>query len=128
MLEAPVFHVNGDDPEAVCFVTEIALDFRMEFQKDVVIDLVCFRRHGHNEQDEPMVTQPLMYKIVSQHPGTRKLYADRLLAQGVIGPEEADAMVATYRQALDGGYHPSARPARCARACGSRSGRPPRPS
>ena len=83
MLEAPIFHVNGDDPEAVLFVTEIALDFRMKFQKDVVIDLVCFRRLGHNEQDEPMVTQPLMYKKIAQHPGTRKLYADKLVAQGV---------------------------------------------
>jgi 2-oxoglutarate dehydrogenase E1 component len=105
MVEAPVFHVNADDPEAVCFVTELALDFRMQFQKDVVIDLVCFRRHGHNEQDEPMVTQPLMYKLVSQHPGTRKLYADRLAAQGVIRPEEADDMVKAYRSALDQGYH-----------------------
>jgi 2-oxoglutarate dehydrogenase E1 component len=105
MVEAPVFHVNGDDPEAVCFVTELALDYRMQFQKDVVIDLVCFRRHGHNEQDEPMVTQPLMYKLVSQHAGTRKLYADRLAAQGVIRPEEADEMVKAYRSALDQGYH-----------------------
>ena len=69
----------------------------MEFQKDVVIDLVCFRRLGHNEQDEPMVTQPLMYKIISQHPGTRKLYADRLVAQGVIRPEEAEEMIKAYR-------------------------------
>ncbi|HEU5284726.1 MAG TPA: 2-oxoglutarate dehydrogenase E1 component [Burkholderiales bacterium] len=105
MVEAPVFHVNGDDPEAVCLVTEIALDFRMQFQKDVVIDLVCFRRHGHNEQDEPMVTQPLMYKLINQHPGTRKLYADRLAAQGVIRAEEADDMVKAYRSALDQGYH-----------------------
>ena len=78
MIEAPIFHVNGDDPEAVVMVTEIALDFRMKFKKDVVIDMVCFRRLGHNEQDEPMVTQPLMYKIIDQHPGTRKLYANKL--------------------------------------------------
>ncbi len=105
MIDAPVFHVSGDDPEAVCFATELALDFRMEFQKDVVIDLVCFRRHGHNEQDEPMVTQPLMYKLVSQHPGTRKLYADRLATQGVVRPEDSDEMIRTYRTALDQGYH-----------------------
>ena len=105
MVEAPVFHVNGDDPEAVCLVTEIALDFRTHFKKDVVIDLVCFRRHGHNEQDEPMVTQPLMYKTVSQHPGTRKLYADRLVAQGILQQDEPDEMVKTYRAALDQGYH-----------------------
>jgi 2-oxoglutarate dehydrogenase E1 component len=89
----------------VCLATELALDFRMQFQKDVVIDLVCFRRHGHNEQDEPMVTQPLMYKLIGQHPGTRKLYADRLAAQGVIRPEESDEMIKAYRSALDEGYH-----------------------
>jgi 2-oxoglutarate dehydrogenase E1 component len=105
MVEAPVFHVNADDPEAVCLVTELALDFRMQFQKDVVIDLVCFRRHGHNEQDEPMVTQPLMYKLIGSHPGTRKLYADRLAAQGVIRPEESDDLIKAYRSALDEGYH-----------------------
>ena len=105
MVEAPVFHVNADDPEAVCLITEIALDFRMHFQKDVVIDLVCFRRHGHNEQDEPMVTQPLMYKSVNAHPGTRRLFADRLVAQGVIRAEDADEMVQAYRAALDQGYH-----------------------
>ncbi len=105
MVEAPVFHVNGDDPEAVVLATEIALDFRAEFQKDVVIDLVCFRRHGHNEQDEPMVTQPLMYKLVAQHPGTRKLCADRLAEQGVVGPEDPEQMIKAYRAALDGGYH-----------------------
>ena len=105
MVEAPVFHVNGDDPEAVVLATEIALDFRTQFQKDVVIDLVCFRRHGHNEQDEPMVTQPLMYKLVVQHPGTRKLYADKLVAQAVIQPEDPEQMIKAYRAALDGGYH-----------------------
>jgi 2-oxoglutarate dehydrogenase E1 component len=105
MIEAPVFHVNGDDPEAVALVTEIALDFRMEFHKDVVIDLVCFRKLGHNEQDEPMVTQPLMYKLINKHPGTRKLYADKLVAQNVVTAEEVEEMIKTYRDALDQGYH-----------------------
>jgi 2-oxoglutarate dehydrogenase E1 component len=79
MVEAPIFHVNGDDPEAVALVTQIAMEFRQEFKKDVVIDIICFRKLGHNEQDEPMVTQPLMYKKIAQHPGTRKLYADKLV-------------------------------------------------
>jgi 2-oxoglutarate dehydrogenase E1 component len=105
MVEMPIFHVNGDDPEAAVMAIEIALDYRSKFKKDVAVDLVCFRKLGHNEQDEPMVTQPLMYKIINQHPGTRKLYADRLLAQGLIGPEDADKMVAGYRQALDAGTH-----------------------
>jgi 2-oxoglutarate dehydrogenase E1 component len=105
MIEAPVFHVNGDDPEAVALATEVALDYRMEFRKDVVIDLVCFRRLGHNEQDEPMVTQPLMYKLVAKHPGTRKLYADKLEAQSVLNPGEADDMIRVYREALDTGHH-----------------------
>jgi 2-oxoglutarate dehydrogenase E1 component len=103
MVEAPVFHVNADDPEAVLLVTEIALDYRMQFHKDVVIDLVCFRKLGHNEQDEPLVTQPSMYRIIRQHPGTRALYAQRLAGQGVIQAGEADAMIAAYRKALDEG-------------------------
>jgi hypothetical protein len=105
MIEAPIFHVNADDPEACCMAIEIAMDYRHQFKKDVVVDLICFRKLGHNEQDEPMVTQPLMYKIINAHPGTRKLYADRLAAQGVIASDEADKLVATYRQAMDGGYH-----------------------
>lgn len=105
MIEAPIFHVNGDDPEAVLLVTEAALDFRARYKKDVVIDLVCYRRLGHNEQDEPMVTQPLMYKKIAQHPSTRKIYADRLLAEGVITTEQAEQMITTYRQAMDQGYH-----------------------
>ncbi|MGH8758393.1 MAG: 2-oxoglutarate dehydrogenase E1 component [Burkholderiales bacterium] len=105
MVEAPIIHVNGDDPEAVIMVIELALDYRTKFKKDVVVDLVCFRKLGHNEQDEPMVTQPLMYKIINEHPGTRKLYADKLVAQGVIGADDADQMMATYRQALEAGYH-----------------------
>jgi 2-oxoglutarate dehydrogenase E1 component len=103
MVEAPIFHVNGDDPEAVLFVTQLALDFRKAFHKDVVVDIVCFRKLGHNEQDEPFVTQPLMYKKISQHPGTRKLYADKLVAQGVVAVEEPDAMIKRYREALDAG-------------------------
>ena len=105
MIDAPVFHVNGDDPEAVAFVTEIALDYRMEFGKDVVIDLVCFRKLGHNEQDEPMVTQPWMYSLVKKHPGTRKKYADRLVAEGCVRGEEPEEMIGHFRDALDGGYH-----------------------
>jgi 2-oxoglutarate dehydrogenase E1 component len=91
MIEAPIFHVNGDDPEAVALVTQIAMEYRQEFKKDVVIDIVCFRKLGHNEQDEPMVTQPLMYKKIAQHPGTRKLYADKLAAQGVIADRRCRA-------------------------------------
>jgi 2-oxoglutarate dehydrogenase E1 component len=105
MLELPIFHVNGDDPEAVCLATEIALDYRVKFGRDVVIDLVCYRRLGHNEQDEPMVTQPLMYKKIHQHPTTRKIYADKLSAEGVIGVADGDEMVKTFRTALDGGHH-----------------------
>jgi 2-oxoglutarate dehydrogenase E1 component len=105
MIEAPILHVNGDDPEAAVMAIELALDYRKTFKKDVVVDLVCFRKLGHNEQDEPMVTQPLMYKIINQHPGTRKLYADRLIAQGVVSQEEADKMMSAYRQALEAGYH-----------------------
>src|SRR5688500_3706101 len=103
MVEAPIFHVNADDPEAVLFVTQLALDFRRTFHKDVVIDLVCFRKLGHNEQDEPAVTQPLMYKKIAQHPGTRKLYAERLVAQGVVGADEPEQMIRHYRDTLDAG-------------------------
>jgi 2-oxoglutarate dehydrogenase E1 component len=103
MIEAPVLHVNGDDPEAVVFATQIALDFRMQFHKDVVVDIVCFRKLGHNEQDTPALTQPLMYKKIAQHPGTRKLYADKLAAQGVISSDGGDQMVKDYRQAMDEG-------------------------
>ena len=105
MAEVPIFHVNADDPEACLLVTEIALDYRTIFHKDVFIDLVCFRRLGHNEQDEPMVTQPLMYKKIHQHPGTRKLYADKLEAEGVIKAGEGDAYVTAFRDAMDKGTH-----------------------
>jgi 2-oxoglutarate dehydrogenase E1 component len=102
MIEAPVLHVNGDDPEAVVFATRLALEFRMEFQKDVVVDIICFRKLGHNEQDTPSLTQPLMYKKIAQHPGTRRLYADRLTSQGM-GETLGDDMVVATRAALDAG-------------------------
>ena len=103
MIEAPVLHVNGDDPEAVVFATQIALDFRMQFQKDIVVDIVCFRKLGHNEQDTPALTQPLMYKKIGQHPGTRKLYADKLSTQGTIATDGGDSMVKDFRDAMDAG-------------------------
>ncbi len=106
MVDAPILHVNADNPEAVLLVTEIAIDYRMHFGKDVVVDLVCFRKLGHNEQDEPLVTQPLMYRKVNQHPGTRALYANQLVGQGVLKADEPDAMVAAYRQAMDEGHNP----------------------
>ncbi|MDE2325772.1 MAG: 2-oxoglutarate dehydrogenase E1 component, partial [Betaproteobacteria bacterium] len=103
MIEAPILHVNGDDPEAVALCCQLAVDYRAEFGHDVVVDIVCFRKLGHNEQDTPAVTQPLMYKKIATHPGTRKLYADRLVSQGVIGTEDGDAMVHAYRQAMEDG-------------------------
>ncbi|NDY82641.1 2-oxoglutarate dehydrogenase E1 component [Orrella sp. NBD-18] len=103
MIEAPVFHVNGDDPEAVVFATSLALDFRMQFGRDVVVDIVCFRKLGHNEQDTPALTQPLMYKRIGVHPGTRKLYADKLIAQGVLQEGGGDQLVKEYRQYMEDG-------------------------
>jgi 2-oxoglutarate dehydrogenase E1 component len=105
MADAPILHVNGDDPETCLLAIELAMDYRQQFHKDVFIDLVCFRRYGHNEADEPMVTQPLMYKKIAQHPGTRRKYAEQLVAAGVVTMADADAMVATYRTAMDKGQH-----------------------
>ncbi len=105
MVQAPIFHVNGDDPEAVVFVTQIALDFRMEFHKDVVVDLFCYRRRGHNEADEPTGTQPLMYQIINRLPTTRQIYADKLVQAQVLPAAQAEAMVEEYRQALESGEH-----------------------
>ena len=110
MLEAPILHVNADDPEAVVFAMRLGLRYRQSFHKDFVIDLVCYRRLGHNEADEPAVTQPLMYRAIRQHPTARKLYADRLVADGVLTAAEAEGMVEQYRQALDSGrleVHPA---------------------
>jgi len=103
MVEAPILHVNGDDPEAVILATQIALDYRNEFKRDVVIDLVCYRRHGHNEADEPSATQPLMYKIVKKHPTPRQIYADKLNAEGSINTAKSNDLTAYYRKLLDEG-------------------------
>ena len=104
MVEAPVLHVNADDPEAVVLATQFALEYRMKFRKDVVVDIICFRKLGHNEQDTPSLTQPLMYKKIGAHPGTRKLFADKLTAQG-LGETLGDDMAKAYRAALDEGRH-----------------------
>jgi 2-oxoglutarate dehydrogenase E1 component len=103
MLEAPIFHVNGDDPESVVFVTRLAMRYRQRFHKDVVIDLVCYRRLGHNEADEPAATQPVMYQAIRQHPSTRKQYADRLVAESVLSAADAESMMNEYRSGLDEG-------------------------
>jgi 2-oxoglutarate dehydrogenase E1 component len=108
MLEVPIFHVNADDPEAVVFVARLALKYRMRFRKDVVIDLVCYRRHGHNEADEPAATQPVMYRVIREHPTARRLYADRLIAAGMLADADAQAMLEQYRSGLDEG-RPQAR-------------------
>ncbi|HNU10417.1 MAG TPA: 2-oxoglutarate dehydrogenase E1 component, partial [Rubrivivax sp.] len=105
MIEAPVLHVNGDDPESVVLCTQLAMDYRQQFKKDVVVDIVCFRKLGHNEQDTPALTQPLMYKKIAAHPGTRKLYADKLEAQGVLPAGGGDQLVKQVRAAFDAGKH-----------------------
>ena len=103
MVNAPIFHVNGDDPEAVLRAARLAIDYRMRFRKDVVIDMVCYRRHGHSEADEPAVTQPLMYRTIRGKPGAREIYAARLLADGVLDEAGAAAMIDEYRAALEAG-------------------------
>ncbi len=103
MVQAPIFHVNGDDPEACVFIAEIAVKYRETFQRDVVIDMVCYRRYGHNEADEPAVTQPLMYEAIRKHPRLADLHAQRLIDEGFTTREKIDEMVADYRRALDEG-------------------------
>jgi 2-oxoglutarate dehydrogenase E1 component len=101
MIEAPIFHVNGDDPEAVVFAAKIATEFRQKFQKPVVIDMFCYRRHGHNEGDEPSFTQPLMYKAIAAHPTTLEIYSDKLIAEDVVGEGDVEKMKADWRGRLD---------------------------
>ena len=105
MIQAPILHVNGDDPEAVLFVTQLAIDYRMQFKRDVVIDMFCYRRRGHNEADEPSGTQPMMYQQITKQRTTRELYADRLTQSGVLDAERVQAKVDEYRNALDNGLH-----------------------
>ncbi|MGF6726687.1 2-oxoglutarate dehydrogenase E1 component [Paraburkholderia sp. GAS41] len=101
MIEAPVLHVNGDDPEAVAMAVQLALDYRTEFGRSVVIDLVCFRKYGHQEQDTPTITQPLMYRAIAAHPGSRAVYAQRLVKEGVLSAAEVDEYVAAARDGLE---------------------------
>jgi 2-oxoglutarate dehydrogenase E1 component len=103
MVNAPIFHVNGDDPEAVIFITQMALDYRMTFHKDVVIDLICYRRHGHSEADEPTVTQPQMYQLIKGAATTREVYSRCLIEQGVVDEAAVEAMVSDYRLAMEQG-------------------------
>ena len=98
MVQAPIFHVNADDPEAVTFIAKLALDYRMQFNKDVVVDMVCFRRLGHNEADEPSVTQPIMYSCIKEHESVEKLYSQQLIEEGVIEAAEVKAMEDDYLQ------------------------------
>lgn len=107
MIDAPVFHVNGDDPEACVHVARIATEYRQRFKKDVVLDLWCYRRHGHNEGDEPMFTQPLMYTRIKDHARTRAIYAKRLEAQSVIGPQEAEKIIEDFTKHLDAEFEAS---------------------
>ena len=100
MVQAPIFHVNGDDPEACIRAVKLAYDFRQQFHKDVVIDLVCYRRHGHNEGDEPSFTQPKMYKLIKEHRSVRKIYTEQLLRKGDIDPKEAEEWLDHYQSKL----------------------------
>jgi 2-oxoglutarate dehydrogenase E1 component len=101
MIDSPIFHVNGDDPEAVVFACKIATEFRQKFQKPVVIDMFCYRRHGHNEGDEPSFTQPLMYKAIAAHPSALEIYGDKLVGEGVVTSGEVEKMKADWRHRLD---------------------------
>src|SRR5213596_1568135 len=104
MIEAPIFHVNGDDPEAVVYAAKVATEFRQKFQKPVVIDMFCYRRHGHNEGDEPAFTQPLMYKAIAKHPTTLEIYSKKLIAESVVTEGEVEKMRADWRTRLDAEY------------------------
>ncbi len=108
MIEAPIFHVNGDDPEAVVFAAKVATEFRLKFHKPVVIDMFCYRRHGHNEGDEPGFTQPLMYKAIKAHPTTMEIYAKRLIGDGVVTEGEVEKMKSDWRARLDAEFEAAA--------------------
>ena len=101
MVEAPIFHCNGDDPEAVVYAAKVATEFRQKFHKPVVIDMFCYRRFGHNEGDEPAFTQPLMYKAIAHHPSTFRLYADKLIGEGLVTETEIEEIKASFRAGLE---------------------------
>lgn len=103
MVQAPILHVNGNDPEAVFFAAQLAADYRSQFKKDIVIDLVCYRRHGHNEADEPSATQPIMYKIIKAMPAPCTLYASKLVAEGIIDAKTEQQLADAYRKKMDEG-------------------------
>jgi len=105
MIQAPIFHVNGDDPEAVVHVARIATEFRQEFKHDVVIDMFCYRRYGHNESDEPSFTQPIMYRAIAEHKSTREVYAERLIEEGLYTSESANKVVSDFREHLDRAFN-----------------------
>jgi 2-oxoglutarate dehydrogenase E1 component len=109
MIEAPVLHVNGDDPEALVYAAQLALDYRAEFGRSVVIEIVCFRRHGHQEQDTPTMTQPLMYRAIAAHPGVRAVYAKKLAAEGLVTGEQAGQLAQAFRERLDAAHGESVR-------------------
>ncbi len=108
MVQAPIFHVNGDDPEAVVHVARLAMEYRQEFKRDVVIDMFCYRRYGHNEADEPSFTQPKMYKAIAKHPTTREIYTEQLISKGTVTAEEAEKMGADFRKRLEGDFEAAA--------------------
>src|SRR5258706_6572297 len=124
MIDAPIFHVNGDDPEAVVFAAKVAIEFRQKFHKPVVIDMFCYRRHGHNEGDEPAFTQPVMYKKIASHPSTLEIYAKRLIAEGVMTEGEVDKAKADWRARLDAEFEAATRdnPPKAGRVFGKRVG------
>jgi 2-oxoglutarate dehydrogenase E1 component len=124
MIEAPILHVNGDDPEAVVAAVRLAIDYRASFQRSVMIDLVCFRRYGHQEQDTPGITQPLMYRAVANHPGVRSLYAQKLVDDGVLTPEKVGDYAASYREFLTSDEVPAERPASAPRVALARHAAP----
>src|SRR5690606_22260318 len=101
MIQVPIFHVNGDDPEAVVHVVRLAMGYRRRFHNDVVINMVCYRRHGHNEGDEPTFTQPVLYAKIKRHPSVKKVYTERLIAAGVVSPQEVDEMEKRAADELD---------------------------
>ena len=112
LVEAPIFHVNGDDPEAVVFCAKVAIEYRQKFHKPVVIDMFCYRRFGHNEGDEPSFTQPIMYRLIRSHPTTLQIYTDKLIAEGLVTQGEVDKMRGDWRAPARGGVR--SRPSLCA--------------